>query len=134
MTSTLGDAVVTVGGNGVGAASVPARVVYVHPEHNFAIVQYDPAALPSRALVASAPLSLDDPSSAAYRMGVSAWLVGLKTGLDDELDDSRRVDLVSRKTRVGNYGWLKLPTPNPPRYQISNADTIGLEVAPAVLK
>ena len=129
VTSTLGDVVVTVSGKGAGAAAVPARVVYVHPIHNFALVQYDPKDLPPRALARSASLA---PDAKYVATGASAWLVGLKSGLNEEFDASRRVDLVSRKTKVANNGWMKLPLPNPPRFQISNSDTIGLEVAPPV--
>ena len=60
------------------------------------------------------------------------WLAGLKSGLNQEFDTSRRVDLVIRKTRVANAGWIKLPLPNPPRYQMYNCETFGLEVAPSM--
>ena len=42
---------------------------------------------------------------------MACWLVGLKSGLNEEFDVSRRVDLVARKTRVANAGWIKLPLP-----------------------
>ena len=64
--------------------------------------------------------------------GAACWLVGLKSGLNEEFDTSRRVDLVARKTRVANTGWIKLPLPNPPRYQLYNVETVGLEVAPSM--
>jgi hypothetical protein len=115
VTSTLGDVIVTVGGNSAGAAAVPARVVFVHPMHNFALVQYDPAALPRRARATSARLAMD---TRTMSTGTSAWLVGLKSGLNEEFDASRRVELVARKTKVANSGWIKLPLPNPPRYQV----------------
>ena len=119
VTSTLGDVIVTVGGNSVGAAAVPARVVFVHPMHNVALVQYDPAALPRRARATSARLALD---TRTMSTGTSAWLVGLKSGLNEEFDASRRVELVARKTKVANSGWIKLPLPNPPRYQVRAAE------------
>jgi len=115
VTSTLGDVIVTVGGNSAAAAAVPARVVFVHPMHNFALVQYDPAALPRRARATSARLAMD---TRTMSTGTSAWLVGLKSGLNEEFDASRRVELVARKTKVANSGWIKLPLPNPPRYQV----------------
>jgi hypothetical protein len=49
-----------------------------------------------------------------------------------DFDASRRVDLICRKTRVANAGWIKLPQPNPPRFQIQNVETLGLEVAPSL--
>lgn len=42
------------------------------------------------------------------------------------------MDLICRKTRIANSGWIKLPQPNPPRYQIQNVETLGLEVAPSL--
>ena len=59
-------------------------------------------------------------------------IVGLKSGLNEDIDASRRVDFVCRRTRVANSGWIKLPLPNPPRFQVYNAETLGLEVAPPV--
>jgi len=121
VTSTLGDVSVTLGGQ----LSVPARVEYVHPTHNFALVRYDASALPKSLKLASAKLSYALPS-----IGSKLTLVGLKSGLNDDFDDSRPVDTVSRKTAVASFGWMKLPLPNPPRYQISNVEMIGLEVSP----
>ena len=126
VTSTLGDVMVTVG----DAASVPATVLYVHPVHNFSLVQFDPLQLPKGTPIASA--KLDAAASAQVTTGASCWLVGLKSGLNEEFDASRRVDLVARKTRVANTGWIKLPLPNPPRYQLYNVETLGLEVAPSL--
>ena len=126
VTSTLGDVLVTVG----DAASLPATVLYVHPVHNFALVQYDPAALPAGTKVSAA--KLDSAASLGVSTGMACWLVGLKSGLNEEFDVSRRVDLVARKTRVANAGWIKLPLPNPPRYQLYNVETLGLEVAPSL--
>ena len=131
VTSTLGDVSVTVGdAAGATQATMPATVLYVHPLHNFALVKYDPAALPSGVRVASAVL--DTPASTRMTTGAACWLVGLKSGLNEEFDPSRRVDHVARKTRVANTGWIKLPLPNPPRYQLSNVETLGLEVAPSL--
>lgn len=126
VTSTLGDVTVTVG----DAATLDAHVLYVHPLHNFALVRYDPSALPSGLRVESATLDL--PASRALTTGGSCWLIGLKSGLNEDFDASRRVDIISRKTRVANSGWFKLPLPNPPRYQLHNAETFGLEVAPSM--
>ena len=123
VTSTLGDVHVTVG----RTATVRGRVVYVHPVHNFAVVQFDPKEVPADVTLRAARLK-----PRPLPTGASVWLVGLKSGLNEEFDSSRRVDVVARKTRVANSGWMKLPLPNPPRYQVLNVETVGLEVSPSL--
>ena len=123
VTSTLGDATVTLG----GTATVAARVRYVHPLHNFAIIQYDPASVPAGVCVSEVPLV-----PRRLQTGAQVTLVGLKSGLNEEFDSSRPVDVVARATRIANSGWMKLPLPNPPRFQVANTETLGLEVSPAV--
>ena len=123
VTSTLGDVSITFGGR----VTVSGSVEYVHPMHNFAIVRYDPASVPEDVIVRSAALS-----PRPLRPGSEVTLVGLKSGLNENFDAWRRVDLICRKTRVANVGWIKLPQPNPPQFQIQNVETIGLEVAPSL--
>ena len=123
MTSTLGDATVTIGGR----FTAPAKVVFIHPLHNFALVQFDPKTVPDSIEVGQAPIS-----SRPTPTGANVSIIGLKSGLNDDFDTSRRVDLIARKTRVANCGWMKLPMPNPPRYQLHNVETLGLEMAPSL--
>ncbi len=73
--STLGDVSVTVGGR----ASVPAKVVYVHPLHNVAVLRFDPTSLPKGLVVSAAPLA-SDTDVAKLRTGEQVWLAGLKSG------------------------------------------------------
>ncbi|EOD12706.1 Pro-apoptotic serine protease [Emiliania huxleyi CCMP1516] len=123
VTSTLGDASLTLGGR----VTVAARVEYVHPLHNFALLRYDPACVPADVRVSAAKLA-----PRPLPPGAEVVIVGLKSGLNEDIDASRRVDFVCRRTRVANSGWIKLPLPNPPRFQVYNAETLGLEVAPPV--
>lgn len=74
VTSTLGDVSITIGGR----ITVPGTVEYVHPVHNFALVRYDPQAVPEDVLVRSAPLT-----PRPLRPGSEVTLVGLKSGLNE---------------------------------------------------
>ena len=89
---------------------VPGRVVALHPEHNLAVVGYDPAALGDSKVVAAR----FDPSPVAP--GEELWLVGL-TGSQQ---------LVSRRTEVAKVGQIPLPLPSPPRFREANAELIQL--------
>ncbi|RLN89203.1 hypothetical protein BBJ28_00026506, partial [Nothophytophthora sp. Chile5] len=97
VTDSLGDAMVTF----ASTIMVPAHVVFVHPVHNFAIVQYDPKLIGSTPIescqVASTPLAPSDP----------VWLVGLMSSVGR----SGHSDLVSRETIVSGVKWIGLPMP-----------------------
>ncbi|CAI5746512.1 unnamed protein product [Peronospora destructor] len=113
VTDSLGDAMVTF----ASTIMVPAHVVFVHPVHNFAIVQYDPKLIGSTPIescqVASKPLVPSDP----------VWLVGLMSSVGR----SGHSDLVSRETIVSGVKWIGLPIPNPPRYQEHNLEMVSLQ-------
>ncbi|RLN63364.1 hypothetical protein BBJ29_002111, partial [Phytophthora kernoviae] len=113
VTDSLGDAMVTF----ASTIMVPAHVVFVHPVHNFAIVQYDPKLIGSTPIescqVASIPLAPSDP----------VWLVGLMSSVGR----SGHSDLVSRETIVSGVKWIGLPMPNPPRYQEHNLEMVSLQ-------
>ncbi|CAI5744784.1 unnamed protein product [Peronospora destructor] len=113
VTDSLGDAMVTL----ASTIMVPAHVVFVHPVHNFAIVQYDPKLIGSTPIescqVASKPLVPSDP----------VWLVGLMSSVGR----SGHSDLVSRETIVSDVKWIGLPMPNPPRYQEHNLEMVSLQ-------
>lgn len=74
VTSTLGDVSITLGGR----VTVPGTVEYVHPVHNFALVKFDPAAVPGDVIVRAAPLM-----PRTLRPGSEVTLVGLKSGLNE---------------------------------------------------
>lgn len=113
VTDSMGDAMVTF----ASTIMVPAHVVFVHPVHNFAIVQYDPKLIGSTPIescqVASKPLMPSDP----------VWLVGLMSSIGR----SGHSDLVSRETIVSGVKWIGLPMPNPPRYQEHNLEMVSLQ-------
>ncbi|KAJ0410952.1 hypothetical protein ATCC90586_004305 [Pythium insidiosum] len=113
VTDSLGDAMVTF----ASTIMVPAQVVFVHPVHNFAIVQYDPR------LIGSTPI--ESCKIAAKRVAPSdpVWLVGLMSSVGR----GGHADLVSRETIVSGVKWLALPMPNPPRYQEHNLEMVALQ-------
>ena len=108
VTSTLGDATVTIGGR----FTAPAKVVFIHPLHNFALVQFDPKTVPDSIEVGQArrdlpplgdlcsrdaPAALQAPiSSRPTPTGANVSIIGLKSGLNDDFDTSRRVSPLAR--------------------------------------
>ncbi len=93
-----------------GSVEVPGRVVHLHPFHDIAVIQYDPALLGDTP-VASARLR-DEP----LQVGDRVWHVGL----------DRRSRVVSQKTRVEQIQPLSLPLPSPPFFSDRNLLTIDV--------
>ena len=93
------------------SVEVPGEVVYLHPEHNFAVVRYTPELL-GDSPVRSARFRDDEIAA-----GDPAWLVGMSS-------DQR---IVSRETRVARREPVSLPPPFPPRFRDSNVELIMLE-------
>jgi len=96
----LGELTLTFG----GAVQIPGEVLWLHPQHNLALVRYDPARIagtPVRALrFVEAPLEVGD----------TVWQVGL----------SARNEMVSRRTRVERSDPLVLPIGSPPSFRDTN--------------
>ncbi|KAF1315680.1 Pro-apoptotic serine protease, partial [Globisporangium splendens] len=113
VTDNLGDAMVTF----ASTIMVPAQVVFVHPVHNFAIVQYDPK------LIGSTPIESCKISQTKLKPSEPVWLVGLMSSVGR----SGHSDLVSRETIVSGIKWIGLPMPNPPRYQEHNLEMVALQ-------
>jgi S1-C subfamily serine protease len=110
---TLGDVEITFG----GSVTLDGRVVALHPEHNLALVAYEPAQL-GETPVASAELS-DEPLAP----GAAVWLVTL----------TQRQQLLARQSSVERVDAPPLPLPRVPRFRETNLDLIGLtEVLPGV--
>jgi hypothetical protein len=110
---TLGDVEITFG----GSVTLDGRVVALHPEHNLALVAYDPAQLGDTA-VESAELR-DEPLAP----GAAVWLVTL----------TQRQQLLARQSSVERVDAPPLPLPRVPRFRETNLDLIGLtEVLPGV--
>jgi S1-C subfamily serine protease len=100
-----------------GSVRVAGELVYLHPEHDLAVVRYDPTRIGATP-VRSAVL---DPAPLAA--GSDVWLVGL-TG---------RSQLVSRRTSVSRVDSLELPLPSSPRFREMNLDAISLaDAAPSI--
>jgi S1-C subfamily serine protease len=107
----LGDVRISV----AGSVEIPARVVYLHPEHNIAVLRYDPTLLGDTPIVSAELWSkeLDD--------GDPVWLVGISGG--DEL--------AVRRTMVDRVVPLYLPLPSPPFFSDRNIEVVVLGDATA---
>ncbi|KDO31320.1 hypothetical protein SPRG_03936 [Saprolegnia parasitica CBS 223.65] len=103
----LGDVVVTV------AASIetPAKVLFVHPVHNFSIIQYDPA------LLGDTRLESAELSSEVLQVGDQVDFVGLTSTWT----------VVAMKSLVTKIDRLVLRDFQPPRYKASNVEVIHFD-------
>eukprot|EP01047_Picozoa_sp_COSAG01_P033144 COSAG01_NODE_2426_length_7722_cov_2.700905_7_plen_112_part_00 len=90
MPSALADVTVTFN----NLESARARPIFVHPIHNYAIIQYDAAKV-------SVPVSSATLSDQAAGVGDRVWLVGLRS----RLDAVSSAKLVSR-VRLHGFGRL----------------------------
>lgn len=110
---TLGDMTLTF----AGSVRVPGRIRYLHPVHNFAVVQYDPRVLGDLTVkpITWAPREA--------RVDGEIWLVGLNGGHE----------LVSKKTEVIAYQPLTIGASPTPRYRDANVDTIAIAEAEPTL-
>lgn len=109
----IGDLLVRFG----GSVEISAELVYLHPEHNLAVIRYDPELIGDTP-VRAAKLRFEDVSP-----GDPIWLVGM----------SPRQHIVSRETRVSTVGPFALPLPHPPRFRETNMEIIDVEDAPATV-
>ncbi len=107
---TLGDLVITFG----GAVRVPGKLRYLHPIHNFGIIQYDPAAV-SEGEVVAAEL-IDDPDLSE---GDKVYQVGLNS----------RFQLIDLKTDIETYDTESFSASGTPRYRDANMTAIDLSKA-----
>jgi S1-C subfamily serine protease len=101
---SLGDLRLTFG----RSASVPGRLVALHPEHGIAVVAYDPA------LLAGTPVRSARLRAEPVELGETLWLVGF--------DPAQR--LVSRRTEVAQVEERPIPLPDPPRFRESNVELV----------
>jgi hypothetical protein len=98
---------------------LPARVLYLHPVHNFAVIQYDPELLgENKHAVGSAVLSAEEP-----KVGSVAWFIGLNSSTNSR----RHALLISRETKICQPQWMHLGTPQPPRFSQFNLEFVHLE-------
>src|SRR6266513_1568714 len=100
----VGDVTVTF----AGTVQVPGRVVYIHPQHNFAVVAYDPA------LIGSTPVRSARLTPRELVAGEPGWVVGL--GGDSQLH--------ARGTEIASIDPLELPLSRTMRFRDSNVETV----------
>lgn len=97
-----------------GAVDLPGRVLFVHPLHNFAIVQYDPVLLGDSA-IKTAPMR-----NTRLEPGDDVWLVSTKG------DQSLQVE----QMKVVSIDPLEIAIPQVPSFRETNLDVIVLNNAP----
>jgi S1-C subfamily serine protease len=102
----VGDVTITL----AGTVQVPGRVVYVHPQHNLAMVAYDPK------LIGNTPVKSAKLAPRDLAAGESIWVVGL--GSDSELR--------SRNTQIASIDPLELPLSRTMRFRDSNLEAVQL--------
>lgn len=110
---TLGDLRLTFG----RSATVPGRVVALHPEHGIALVAYDPA------LLRGTPVRSARLRPGPVEVGEEVWLVGF--------DPAQR--LVSRRSEVARVEESAVPLPDPPRFRESNVELVFPAETPATV-
>jgi len=97
-----------------GAVDIPAKVLFVHPLHNMAIVKYDPGLL-GDTNATSASLKKQQ-----LEAGDDVWLLGIKS------DHSLAVESVS----VASVDPMEFSIPKTPRFREANLDVININNAP----
>jgi len=97
-----------------GAVDIPGKVLFVHPLHNMAIVQYDPDLLgDTNATSASLKNQQLEP-------GDDIWLLGIKS------DHSLSVQVMS----VASVDPMEFSIPKTPRFREANLDVININNPP----
>lgn len=105
----LGDFTITF----AGSVEVPAELVYLHPEHNLAVVRYDPARIGATKVRAAVLRDVD------LEVGDPVWMVALTS--------TERV--VSRRTQISRREPMQMPLTHPPRFRDTNLEIATLEDA-----
>jgi S1-C subfamily serine protease len=103
---SLGDVRITFG----GSVEVPGRVVLLHPDHNLAVISYDPS------LIGDTPVRSAELRPRSLAAGDEVWLVALTRGQQ----------VVSRKSPVARVDAASIPLPSSPRFREFNAELISL--------
>lgn len=109
----LGDVMLTF----EGSFELPARVVYLHPAHNLAIVQYDPA------LLGDTKVRSANFKSTPLDPGTSLNFIGL----------TRKHTKESRRVKIERLDAVSLPYPSPPRFREKNLEVVDIETVPDTL-
>ncbi|MSQ01520.1 MAG: hypothetical protein EXR71_06460 [Myxococcales bacterium] len=98
----------------VGAVRVSAVPIYVHPEHNLVVIQFDPGQLTGSSLT-SARLQ-----ATRVATGTAVWQVGL----------NGRLEYSWGETVVHGYRPLVLSPPSTPQYRDLNLDVLATAAPP----
>ena len=93
-----------------GELEVPARVAFVHPTHNLALIAYDPM------LIGDTPVRAAALSQRLPEPGENLWAVGLRG--DNEL--------VYQATEVASIEPLLFPLSRTMRFRDTNLETLTL--------
>jgi S1-C subfamily serine protease len=103
---SIGDVSITF----AGTLQVPARVKFVHPLHNLAIIEYDPK------LVGTTPVKSAKLAPRDIATGETVWVIGL--GADSEVR--------ARSTEIAEVEPIVLPLSRTMRFRDSNVEGIEL--------
>jgi pro-apoptotic serine protease NMA111 len=103
---SIGDVSITF----AGTLEVPGRVVFVHPQHNIAVVAYDPK------LIGDTPVKTAQLANRALEPGKDVWVIGLNANSE----------LQSRATQIAGIDPLVLPLSRTMRFRDSNLEVAQL--------
>jgi len=107
---SIGDLTITFG----ATVEIPAKVLFLHPVHNFGILKYDPSLL----LGKFEPVTFSD---IPLQQGDDVLFVGL----------SRKYQPLWQMTNVSRIEELFIPEGRPPRFRAVNEEVIHLEKPPS---
>jgi S1-C subfamily serine protease len=97
-----------------GELEIPARVTYVHPSHNLALLSYDPA------LIGDTPVQAVKIRTRMPEPGEELWVIGLRA-------DNK---LVYQATEVASIEPVALPLSRTMRFRETNLETLDLVNGP----
>jgi S1-C subfamily serine protease len=98
-----------------GELEVQASVRYIHPTHNLALLEYDPA------LIGDTPVRAAKLATEMPRQGESVWVIGLRP-------DHK---LIQRQTEVASVDPAFLPLSRTMRFRDTNLEVLHLVNGPA---
>jgi S1-C subfamily serine protease len=93
-----------------GTVEVPGKVVFIHPLHNLAVVQYDPA------LIGTTPVKSAKLNTTPLAAGDDVWVIGLRA-------DHK---VMSQPTEVASVDAVAFPLSRTLQFRDSNLDTVSL--------
>jgi S1-C subfamily serine protease len=100
-----------------GSVELPGEVVYLHPEHNVAVISYDPV------LLGDTPVKSATLRTTELSVGETVWVVGLSPVLR----------VAARETEISRREPISLPLTHPPRFREQNIEVVSVADATATL-